>query len=173
MKISNLHELFLHELQDLYSAETQIIEALPKMIRETSDEKLRLALQKHLDVTKDQLERLETINENMNFKKESHVCEGMKGIIAEAEKGLKNITDPATKDAAIIASAQRVEHYEIAGYGTAAQFADEMSHEQEARLLKETLGEEKQADDELSTLATGGLFSEGINQDAMQDEMED
>ena len=127
-----------------------------------------MALEKHLDVTKEQLQRLETINQTMNFKKGAHVCEGMKGIIADGEKGLKDVTDPATKDAAIITAAQRVEHYEIAGYGTAAQFADEMGHAQEARLLKETLEEEKQADNELSDLATGGLFSTGINEEAME-----
>src|SRR5690606_5361816 len=110
MSISNLQELFKHKLLDLHSAETQIIEALPKMITAASNEKLKAALQEHLTVTKKHLDRLEKINQEIGFKAKEIVCEGIKGIIKEGEEGLRKIDDIPTKDVAIIAAAQSVEH---------------------------------------------------------------
>lgn len=169
MAITDLHQLFLHELRNLYSAESLIIKALPKMIAEASHEELKLALDEHLIITKAQLERLDTIAEDFNFKTREHECVGMKGILSEAEETLKEITDPATKDAAIIASAQKVEHYEIAGYGSVSQYARDMEHDEAADILEETLDEEIEADDNLTELAEGGLFSSGINKEAIED----
>lgn len=163
MSVTDLHELFLHELRDLYSAETQLIQALPKMVSAASDDKLKAALTDHLMVTKEQLSRLETIAKEFDFKIKGHECQGIKGIITEAEETLKEIKDAATKDAAIIVSAQRAEHYEIAGYGGALAFAKEMGHAEAASLLEETLKEEGAADKALTGLAQGGLLFEGIN----------
>lgn len=172
MSIQNLHELFLHELRDLYSAESQIIKALPVMISKATDPDLRLALGEHLEITKTQLERLDTIAEDFDFLVQGHECLALKGLIKENEETLKEITDPATKDAAIIIGAQRIEHYEIAVYGGVAQFARDMDHIEAADLLETTLQEESDADEKLSSLAEGGFFSNGINEMANENEME-
>lgn len=168
MPVSNLQELLEHEIQDLYSAETQIITALPKMITAATDQDLQTALRDHLEVTKEHVRRLDKVAELTGMKTHGHVCEGIKGILTEGEKGLKEIDDSATKDAAIIVSAQRVEHYEIAGYGGAAQFAHQLDLGEVEELLKMTLEEEKQADADLTGLAEGGLFTEGLNEQAVE-----
>lgn len=166
MPISNLPQLFSHVLSDLYSTEKQIIEALPQMIEASTDEKLRAALQEHLEVTQTQLDRLNTIKQTINFDTDM-VCDGIKGVLTEGQKSLAEITDLTTKDAAIIASAQKVEHYEMATYGTAQEFARLLEYDDEAQLLEESLNEEKKADSDLSTLAKGNLFKEGLNQEAL------
>lgn len=170
MTIKNLHELFIHQLQDLYSAETQIIKALPSLISLATDQELRDALTEHLEVTQTQKQRLETIAENLDFTVGGHECLGIKGLIAENQETLKKIADPATKDAAIIIGAQRIEHYEIAVYGGAAQYAREMDHAEAADLLETTLQEEADADEKLTALAEGGFFSSGINEMADEEE---
>jgi ferritin-like metal-binding protein YciE len=170
MKITNLHELFIHVLRDLYSAESQIIKALPKLIAKTTSEDLKTALQDHLDVTKNHLTRLDEMAEEFDFKAAAQVCLGVKGIIAEGDKTVAEISDPATRDAAIIAAAQRVEHYEIATYGAAMSFANEMGHDYAADLLQQTLDEESDADKLLTSLAEGGLLSDGINSKAAKEE---
>lgn len=167
--IANLHDLLTHELKDLHSAESQIIVALPKMIKATTNEQLQKALEEHLAITKQHLHRLETIGQEITFKVDEKVCEGMKGILAEGEKGLKEISDEATKDAAIIASAQKVEHYEIAAYGTAIEYAHQLELPSVGELLSHTINEEKQADATLSKLAKGNLFTTGINEMASED----
>lgn len=169
MTITNLQQLFEHELSDLHSTETQIIAALPKMIKSASDEKLKAALEDHLNVTTVQLDRIETIAKDMNIKISGMTCDGMKGIITEGDKALAEISDVATKDAAIIAAAQRVEHYEMAAYGTAEEYARKLGLDDAADLLKETLNEEKEADASLSGLAKGGLFNEGLNEQAIDE----
>jgi ferritin-like metal-binding protein YciE len=136
------------------------------MIAEASDEKLQEALQSHLEETKEQLNRLEQLSTEFDFKIEGHNCKGIKGIIAEGEESLKEITDPATKDAAIIASAQRVEHYEIAAYGTARALADQMDHDDASDILSTTLDEESAADEKLTGIAEGGWFEAGVNEEA-------
>lgn len=165
MPISNLRGLFQHELADLYSVESQIIESLPMMIDAASNEELRAALTEHLEVTKEQRARLEVISKEVDFDK-NMTCEGMKGILKEGETGMEEITDPATLDAAIITSAQRVEHYEIAAYGGAIEFAKQLDMTDIADTLQESLDEEKSADESLSGLATGGLFTKGLNEEA-------
>jgi ferritin-like metal-binding protein YciE len=166
MHIKTLQQLFERDLQDLYSAESQVIDALPKMIKAASDEKLKTALQDHLEVTHEQLARLEDIKEEVFFETDGQMCAGMKGIIAEGEKALSEVGDSDTKNAAIIAAAQKVEHYEMAGYGTAEAYARLLGYEDVADLLKDSLEEEKKADRDLNGLAEGGMFSKGLNEEA-------
>jgi ferritin-like metal-binding protein YciE len=170
MHITDLHQLLVHELQDLHSVETQILSALPMMIDAAHDTKLKEALRHHLQVTEEQLGRLNKIDEELGFIDEKMVCKGMEGIIKDGEKTLEHITDIPTRDAAIIVAAQRVEHYEMAGYGGAAHFARQLDFDTIADMLEKTLDEEKQADADLSKLAEGTLFTTGINEKAVEKE---
>ena len=151
--MKNLSELFEHELQDLYSAEKQITTALPKVIEAASDPSLKKSLQNHLDVTKGQIERLESIFSQLDVKSGGHKCKAMEGLVKESEDFLSEDATTAVRDAGIIAACQRIEHYEIAGYGTAHHYAKELGHSDIAELLEQTLKEEKTADDTLNDLA--------------------
>ncbi len=151
--MKDMKALLKKEVMDLYDAEQQLIKALPKMAKAANSEKLRDALEKHLDVTKSQKERLEKVFELMDEKPEAETCDGMKGLIKEGEKVIKEKGDIAVKDAALIASAQKVEHYEIAGYGSAAAFAEELGMEEVKEILGSILEEEEKADRMLNTLA--------------------
>ncbi len=153
MKFENLQKLFIHELKDLHDAENQILEALPKMIEKTSDNDLRSDLEKHLDETRKQVERLEDIFQEMGEDPGGQRCEGMAGLIEESEEVLKQDADPDVLDAGIIAQAQRIEHYEISGYGTAATYASTLENDRAGKLLRETLDEEKTADQKLNEVA--------------------
>lgn len=168
MKAQNLHDLFIMELQDLYDAEQQIINALPTMINKASHSDLKQALEEHLTVTQEQVSRLQQIAKDLDINPKGKSCKGMEGIISEGEKLLKDLTSSAVTDAAIIAAAQKVEHYEIAGYGTALAYAREMNHQDAANLLEQTLEEESDTDEQLTSLATGGLLSTGINEQASE-----
>lgn len=164
MKPNSLRELYVEQLQDLYDAEHQIIKALPKMIDAAQAEELKDALNEHLDVTKQQANRLEQIFKNLGEKAKGEKCKGMQGVLQEGSDLIGEIEDANVRDAAIIASAQRVEHYEMAGYGTARTYAD-LLEEQEAReLLQQTLNEEEEADQVLTNLAAD------INTDAMSED---
>jgi ferritin-like metal-binding protein YciE len=155
MKLENLHSLLVEELQDLYSAETQIIEALPDLIEEASSPDLKSALQHHLEETRGQVRRLDQIFSQLpNVKKEGKTCKGMKGIIKDNEDLLDTDAEPDVLDAGIIAGAQRVEHYEIAGYGTVRTYAQLLGRKDWVPLLEQTLTEEKQADQKLNQLAS-------------------
>ncbi|MEX2581248.1 MAG: DUF892 family protein [Verrucomicrobiales bacterium] len=164
--IKNLHQLYLHQIEDLHSAESQIIEALPKMISEARDKDLREALEHHLDETRHHLERIDTILGNHDQSADGETCEAIKGIIAEGEHLLSELGGDAV-DAGIIAAAQRVEHYEIAAYGTAREYADVLDLDDDVKLLEETLGEEGAANKKLTKLATGGMIGSGVNKEAM------
>lgn len=153
MKIKDFHELFIINIKDLYSAETQLIEALPKMAEKASNEQLRKGFEEHLKQTQEHAKRLEKIAENLDFNPKNHTCKGMQGIIEEGAEFLKAEGDDAVVDAGLIGAAQRVEHYEIAGYGTAVAMAKLMGHDDEADLLEETLNEEKETDEKLTQLA--------------------
>lgn len=173
MPITALHDLLVKELHDAYSAEGQLVKALPKMISMATDQKLADALTQHLEVTRNHLERLDQIHSELGITHDKKiVCKGMQGIIAESEKTLKEIEDAETRDAAIIAGAQKAEHYEISMYGSAVQFAREMGHENIADLFEDTLAEEKDADGLLTKIAQGGLFSSGVNERAAEAAME-
>jgi ferritin-like metal-binding protein YciE len=172
-KMNDLKDLLKHEIEDLQSVEDQILDALPKMIDKANNPDLKKALQQHLQVTEQHKTRLEKImssmkpaNENSNSKKGilggifgggKQVCKGMKGIIEEGEKIMNSNISAEALDAAIIASAQKVEHYEICGYGTARTFALELGLQQIAKQLEQTLGEEYEANDLLTNLAIMGI----------------
>jgi ferritin-like metal-binding protein YciE len=155
MKPNSLQELYVEQLKDLYDAEHQIIKALPKMIDEITSADLKEALTEHLEVTKTQATRLEQIVDALGEKAKGEKCKGMQGIIQEGSDLVSDIKDPDVRDAAIIAAAQRVEHYEMAGYGTARTYATLLDDENASQLLQQTLDEEKEADQKLTELAEG------------------
>lgn len=152
-KIKSLDELFLEEVNDLYSAEKQMVDALPKMADATVSAELKKALENHLMQTEDHVNRLEEVFIKLGEKPGSMVCKAMKGIVAEGEEVISKTERCATRDAAIISAAQRAEHYEIAGYGTAQSHAGLLGKEDIRELLGETLSEEKEADGYLNELA--------------------
>ena len=162
-KSGSLHDAFIDELRDTYDAERQITKALPKMIKACTSEELRSAFESHLEETRGQVERLEQIFELLDEKVRGKHCDGMAGIIEEGKSVMEEEFDEATMDAVLIASAQRVEHYEMAAYGTLVAWAKDMGHNEAAELLEQTLSEEKAADEKLTTIAEGG-----INQEAAQ-----
>ena len=160
MKDQNIESLYLDQLRDLYDAEKQIIKALPKLVKATNSSELREALSEHLEVTKQQAQRLEQIFEARGEKPKTQKCKGMAGVLAEGDELVEKGWSENVKDAAIIASAQRVEHYEMAGYATARALAELLGEDEAAQQLETTLEEEKEADQKLSGL------SENINQQA-------
>lgn len=167
MKHFTLNNLFLDELKDMYSAENQIVESLPKLIKLASFPELKEALTHHLTETKNQVKRIEKIFSLLDLPVKEKNCEAMEGILKEAEDLLKNKTKSAILDAAIISSAQKVEHYEIASYGTLRSFAKYLELDDEILdLIQETLDEEGMADNKLTKIAEGTLFSSGVNQEA-------
>jgi ferritin-like metal-binding protein YciE len=153
MKLDTLHQLWVHELKDLHSAESQLLEALPKMISAARDSELKAALSEHLEQTRGQLRRLDKIFKGLDFSAGGQRCKGMEGLLEEASHAVRDASDDMVRDAAIIAAAQRVEHYEIAGYGTAGEFAHQLGEHDAAALLQETLDEESAADTRLTRLA--------------------
>lgn len=167
MQLHSLKDLYIEQLRDLYSAETQLISALPKMAQAASSADLKKAFQQHLDETRTQKQRLEQIFSEIGSSPQGETCEAMEGLIKEGEEVLHAMGDPKVKDAALIAAAQRVEHYEIAGYGTVRTFADELGFSSAKSLLQKTLDEEGNADKKLTSIAEGGIFSSGINEKAM------
>jgi ferritin-like metal-binding protein YciE len=166
MRLNSLHDVFVEQIDDLYDAEMQLVEALPKLARAASDAGLRQALDDHLEETRAHVGRLGEIRGQLGIKASSTRCEGMEGLIAEGSEIMSMDGEPAAKDAALIGAAQRVEHYEIAAYGTAHALADQLGLDSAAELLNETLDEEGEADKTLTKLATGGLLSSGINRAA-------
>jgi ferritin-like metal-binding protein YciE len=155
MKLESLQSLFVEQLQDIYSAEEQIIEALPKMIESAHDPGLRQAFTQHLEQTRGHVRRLDQIFDQLSgTDRDKETCKGMQGIIKEGEQIVKAKGDPDTRDAGLIAGAQRVEHYEIASYGCARTFAELLGRSEWARLLQQTLDEEKDTDQKLNQLAS-------------------
>lgn len=153
MKIHTFEELFHDELFDVYNAETRITEALPKMAEAASDPKLKQAFQTHLRETEGQIKRLDQVFSLLGIKCEKETCEASKGIIKEGEELMKNTPEGPIRDAALIAAAQKVEHYEIATYGTLCAWAKQLGYDQVATILADTLEEEETTDENLSTLA--------------------
>ena len=152
-----LHDAFIDELRDTYDAEKQITKALPRIAKAASSPDLRAAFEQHLAETRQQVERLNRVFESIGEKPRGKHCDGMAGILEEAKSALEEDADDATMDALLIASAQRVEHYEMAAYGTLVAWAQAMGHTDAAELLRETLEEEKATDEKLTTLAEGGI----------------
>ena len=167
MGFHSLKDVLQEQLEDLYSAETQLTAALPKMARAAHDDQLREAFEHHLEETHDHLKRVKEALGEIGVSSPTEVCRGMKGLIAEGEKLMHEEGDPMAQDAALIAAAQRVEHYEIAAYGTARQLAGDCGFDGIKDLMDQTLDEESQADKLLTKIATGGMFKSGVNQQAM------
>jgi ferritin-like metal-binding protein YciE len=165
MKMNTLKDLYLDELKDVFDAENQIAKALPKMAKEATNEELRAAIEQHIDQTQTQIERLEQIFEELGEKSKGTKCEATKGLIEEAKRMMEEADDDDTRDAAIIAAAQKIEHYEIATYGTLRTYAELLGHDEQAELLQETLDEEKETDENLTELAVSC-----INLEAAEDE---
>jgi len=153
MKLDSLQELFIEELRDLYNAENQILKALPKMAEAASTPELQDAFQGHLQETMNQVDRLETIFEKLGKPPKGKTCKAMKGLIKEGEELLKEDAEPEVLDAGLIAAAQKVEHYEIAGYGTVRTYARLLNETEAERLLQETLDEEGRTDKKLTQIA--------------------
>jgi len=153
MSVETMQELLIDELKDLYSAEKQIVRALPKLAKAASSTELQQALLSHLEETKVQVSRLEKIGEIVGKKLTGKTCVGMKGVLEEGAEVLEDTDKGIVRDAALIAASQRVEHYEMAGYGSAREFARLLGHSDVAALLNETLAEEKNADKKLSVIS--------------------
>ncbi len=153
MPKDSLRELYIDELKDLYNAETQLVKALPKMAKAASNDQLRQAFEEHLRQTSEHVSRLEQIFETLEEKPSGKKCLGMEGLVKEGSETMKENYTGDVKDAAIIGAAQRVEHYEMAGYGSVRAFAELLGETEHVSLLQETLNEEKQADEKLTQLA--------------------
>jgi len=166
MQLQSLDDVLVDQLADLHSAETQLVQALPRVASSASTPELRTAFEHHLEETRGHVRRLEEAFSELGTTIPKEHCKGMEGLIEEGEEVMGAQGDPSAKDAALIAAAQRVEHYEIAGYGTARTLADQLGHDEVKRLLNETLSEESAADAKLTKLATGGLFGKGVNKAA-------
>ena len=153
MRLDTLRDLYVEQLQDLYSAETQLVAALPKMAKAASHTQLRGAFQEHLTQTETHVKRLENIFDDLGVSPKGQKCKGMEGLIKEGEEMIKTKGDSAAIDAGLIAAAQRVEHYEIAGYGCVRTYAQQLGDQQVARQLQQTLDEEGMTDKKLTQLA--------------------
>lgn len=160
-----LQKLLIHEMSDLYDAEQQIVKALPKLIQSASSSELQQALKEHLSVTQKQVKRLDEAFQALGEDREETKCKGMAGLIAEGEDILKEGFEPSTQDAGIIGAAQRVEHYEIAAYGTARTLAQTLGNSEVADLLEESLEEEKEADERLTEIAESAVNAEAASEE--------
>jgi ferritin-like metal-binding protein YciE len=153
MQRESLRKLYINELKDLYNAETQLVKALPKMAKASSNAELRQGFEEHLRQTSEHVSRLEQIFDMLGEKATGKKCLGMEGLVKEGAETMSEDYEDAVMDAAIIGAAQRVEHYEIAGYGTVRAFAELLGENEHVSLLEQTLEEEKQTDEKLSQLA--------------------
>lgn len=160
-KITNLRELLIDELQDLHSAETQLVKAIPKMAESASDAGLKEAFAHHLEQTKEHVVRLERVLAILEAKPKGRTCDAMKGLVSEGRQAISDDADGAVRDAALICAAQKVEHYEMAGYGTVRTFARLVGEEEVAVVLQQTLDEEGAANQKLMGLA------EALNPEAL------
>lgn len=162
MALSSLHDLYVENLKDLYSAEKQLLQAMPRVAKKVENAQLRQAIEKHHRETEMQRDRLEQVFKEMGKRAGGKTCEAMKGLIAENKELLEEKADPDVKDAGLIVGLQKVEHYEIAGYGSVVTFAKMLGETQAAKLLAKTLDEEEKADKKLTQLA-----EKSINRKAM------
>ena len=162
MGVESLEELYVDQLRDIFDAENQLLRALPKMVKASSSPELRTAFEDHLEKTREHVRRLEEIFRTLGHPTKGKTCKAMAGLIEEGEELLSNDSDPSVRDAGLIASAQKVEHYEIAGYGCARTFAQQLGHEEVAALLQETLDEEGSTDKKLTELAESVVNPEAL-----------
>ncbi len=154
MELSSLQELYIEELKDLYSAENQIIKALPEMIKAASSKQLQAGFGRHLEETKTHVKRLEEIFDKLDTSPKGKKCKAMEGLLEEGEELMEEDASPEVLDAGLIAAAQKVEHYEIASYGTVRTYAELLGDQEAAQLLQETLDEEDETDKKLTELAS-------------------
>jgi ferritin-like metal-binding protein YciE len=162
MKLESLKDLYLEQLKDLYSAETQLVQALPDMARAATSPDLKSAFNDHLRQTEEHVRRLERIFQDLQQDPKGHTCEGMKGLVKEGQEMIKMRGEASVLDAGLIAAAQRVEHYEIAGYGTVRTYAELLGKDDHVSLLERTLQEEEQADELLTELAESHVNEEAL-----------
>ena len=154
MELETLKDLYIHELKDLYSAEKQIVKALPKMVKAASNAQLKAGFQRHLEETMEHAARLEKLLASHDENSRGPKCKGMEGLLKEGEEMIEEKADEEVRDAGLIAAAQRVEHYEIAGYGCARTYAEMLGDKAGAKVLQKTLDEEGATDKKLTKLAT-------------------
>jgi ferritin-like metal-binding protein YciE len=154
-KITTLRELFVEELRDLHNAESQLVKALPKMAKAASDSSLRAGFEHHLEQTKNHVSRLEQIFDMLGEKAKGRVCDAMKGLVEEGDEWATQRAESALRDAGIIVAAQKVEHYEIAGYGSVVSMAQRLGLDDAADILRQTLDEEAATDETLTEIAMG------------------
>src|SRR5215471_4773786 len=166
MGFHTLKDVLQDQLEDLHSAEAQLVVALPKMAQAAHHPELREAIEHHLEETRGHLRRVDEALGELGVSMPTEECKAMKGLIAEGDELMRKGGDPTAKDAALIGAAQRVEHYEIAAYGTARQVADDCGYDSIKDLMDQTLDEESNADKLLTKIATGGMFKAGVNQQA-------
>jgi ferritin-like metal-binding protein YciE len=172
MQMDSFDKLYVDQLRDMYNAEKQLTKALPKMAKAASNQELRTALEEHLEVTKRQVERLEEVFRGLGRPATGKTCKGMAGLIEEGQELLEEDFEPDVLDAGIIAAAQKVEHYEIATYGTLRTFAETKGDTKSARILQEILDEEKEADRRLTELAESSINVEAETADSGSEEEE-
>ena len=172
MKEARFDELFRDELQDVYDAEKQIIQALPKMAEAADNEDLRTAFEEHLEQTREQVKRLDKVFQAIGEKPKAKTCEGMQGLLKEGDKMITEISKSPVRDAAIIGAAQKVEHYEISAYGTLRTMAEMLGQQDAAELLEETLEEEKATDDTLTEIAESIMAGEETDEEDEEEEEE-
>jgi ferritin-like metal-binding protein YciE len=168
MPAENLHDLLVEQLKDLYSAETQLTKALPRMAKKAQDIELRTAFQKHLNETEQHVARIEQVCELLGAKPRGKKCVGMEGLIEEGKEEMEEISDRDVLDAAMIGAAQKVEHYEIAAYGTARTHARRLGYAEAANILQQTLEEEAAADEKLTRIAESGVNAEAVQGSTMR-----
>jgi ferritin-like metal-binding protein YciE len=166
MRLDNLRKLYVEELRDLYNAENQLVKALPKMAKGASSGELKQAFENHLEQTEGHVERLEKIFKNLDESPKGKTCHAMKGLVEEGSEILDKDGEESVLDAGIIAAAQKVEHYEIASYGTVRTFAEILGENEAARLLQQTLDEEGEANKLLNELAEGIVNPEAVSEEA-------
>jgi ferritin-like metal-binding protein YciE len=162
MKLETLQDLLVEQLQDLYDAEHKITKALPKMAKAATSPQLKAAFEKHLKETEGHVQRLEQMFEHLGQKAKAKTCKAMEGLIAEGDETIKERAEPEVRDAALIAAAQRVEHYEMAGYGSVRAYARLLKQNDCVKLIEQTLGEEKATDEALTQLAESEINIQAV-----------
>src|SRR4051812_20128717 len=168
--MESLQEMFEEQIKDLFSAENQLLKAMPRMAKKISNDRLLQAFEMHRKQTEQQVERLKKIGENIQFKLTGKVCAAMKGLIEEAQEAMEEAEPGPLLDAALVADAQRIEHYEISAYGTARTLAEQLGYTSAARLLQQTLKEESATDEKLTKVVEQDVYPSA---DAMSEEMEE
>lgn len=173
MPVNTVQDLFVEELRDIYHAEKQLLKALPRMSKAAANGELKQAIDSHLEETRGQVERLEQVFEMLDLGKRSKRCEAMEGLIEESRTMMEEVKAPEVRDVGLIVGGQKIEHYEIAGYGSLVALANQLGHAEAAGLLQETLEEEKAADQKLNDIALSTVNPQASSGAEMDEEMED